>query len=182
MIGPIPPLLTHLDITNAQLDVLWLVIPFPYWVALGLVAGLIGWKGCADETQKERREEQGLRRTRVATAMLVFGGGLCSFPLYPSVFSGGSSPENMIKNNLRIVEGCKDQFALEKKLLRGQVVKEEDLAPYIKGGTIRHVGTERYILNPVGVPCYAVLDADWRIRRKGWDKGRTIPKGKEFRQ
>jgi hypothetical protein len=43
--GPIPPLLTHLDITDGQLQVLWLAIIPPYWLALGAGAGLIGWKG-----------------------------------------------------------------------------------------------------------------------------------------
>lgn len=180
--GPIPPLLTHFDITNAQLNILWLAIPFLYWFALGVGAGLIGWKVSAAESQPERWVEQGLRITRAAAAMLVFAGGLLSFFLYPNFVGGGSSPENMIKNNLRIIEGSKDQLALEKNLPTGYVVTEADLAQYIKGGTVRHLGTERYILNPIGVPCYAVLEADWRIRRKGWDEGHTVPKGREFRQ
>ena len=167
--GPIPPLLTHFDITNAQLNILWLAIPFLYWFALGVGAGLIGWKVSAAESQPERWVEQGLRITRAAAAMLVFAGGLLSFFLYPNFVGGGSSPENMIKNNLRIIEGSKDQLALEKNLPTGYVVTEADLAQYIKGGTVRHLGTERYILNPIGVPCYPC----WRLIGESGEKGGT---------
>ena len=43
---------------------------------------------------------------------------------------------NSIFNNLRIIEGAKDQWALENKKGVGDTVTETDLLPYLKDNTM----------------------------------------------
>jgi prepilin-type N-terminal cleavage/methylation domain-containing protein len=63
---------------------------------------------------------------------------------------------NSIKNNLRILEGCKDQWALEAKKGTGDAPAWTDLGPYLKGATINKVVTETYNIEKVGTAAYAV--------------------------
>jgi prepilin-type N-terminal cleavage/methylation domain-containing protein len=62
---------------------------------------------------------------------------------------------NSIKNNLRILEGCKDQWALEAKKGTGQAVTWTDITSYLKGGTIQQVVEETYNINNVGTSANA---------------------------
>jgi hypothetical protein len=64
---------------------------------------------------------------------------------------------NTIINNLRMIEGAKDQWALENKKSAGSKVTEQDIAEYIRGGRIKPVAGETYDLNPVGTPATAKL-------------------------
>lgn len=57
---------------------------------------------------------------------------------------------NSIFNNLRIIEGAKDQWALEAKKGTGNAVDWPDIGEYLKGGTIKDVVGETYTINPVG--------------------------------
>jgi len=63
---------------------------------------------------------------------------------------------NSILNNLRIIEGAKDQWALENKKGVGDTVTETDLLPYLKDNTMpgKVVG-ETYVLEVIGNPSYA---------------------------
>jgi prepilin-type N-terminal cleavage/methylation domain-containing protein len=66
---------------------------------------------------------------------------------------------NSIFNNLRILEGAKDQWALENKRGTGDVPNwasgTAGIIDYLKGATIKNVVGEAYTINPVGTPCQA---------------------------
>jgi prepilin-type N-terminal cleavage/methylation domain-containing protein len=62
---------------------------------------------------------------------------------------------NSIKNNLRILEGCKDQWALEAKKGTGNAVDWTDITSYLKGATIKDVVGETYNINAVGTSANA---------------------------
>ncbi|HXT40113.1 MAG TPA: hypothetical protein VN887_08820 [Candidatus Angelobacter sp.] len=64
---------------------------------------------------------------------------------------------NAIMNNLRMIEGAKDQWALENKKSTGSKVTEQDIEEYIRGGRINPVAGESYHLNAVGTPAAATL-------------------------
>ena len=56
---------------------------------------------------------------------------------------------NSIFNNLRILEGAKDQWALEQKKGTGEAVTLDDVAEYLRGSTVKPVVGETY--NPVAI-------------------------------
>jgi prepilin-type N-terminal cleavage/methylation domain-containing protein len=62
---------------------------------------------------------------------------------------------NSIFNNLRIIEGAKDQWALESKNGTGTATDLTTISEYLKGGTVKPVVTETYVTNPVGTPATA---------------------------
>lgn len=65
---------------------------------------------------------------------------------------------NSIFNNLRILEGAKDQWALEQKKGTGDSIGSVSiLSDYIKGGTVRPVIGESYDPTKVGDPSTATL-------------------------
>ena len=58
---------------------------------------------------------------------------------------------NSIVNNLRIIEGAKDQWALEQKKGTGDTPVATDIAPYLKNNTMpSKVVGETYNINVVG--------------------------------
>jgi prepilin-type N-terminal cleavage/methylation domain-containing protein len=63
---------------------------------------------------------------------------------------------NSILNNLRIIEGAKDQWALEAKKGTGDATDWPQLAEYLKGGTVKNIVGESYVLNSVGSNAVAV--------------------------
>ena len=64
---------------------------------------------------------------------------------------------NSIFNNLRILEGAKDQWALENKKGTGDAVADvTTVSDYLKGGTVKPVVTETYTTDVVGSPASAV--------------------------
>jgi hypothetical protein len=71
----------------------------------------------------------------------------------PKFVNGRPAPLNSIFNNLRIIQGAKDQWALERKQPAGAVPTWSDLAPYLGNGKFpRYVLKEKYTINPVGIP------------------------------
>src|SRR5438876_11621041 len=66
----------------------------------------------------------------------------------------GSAQVNSITNNLRIIEGAKDQWALENKKGTGDLptsaVSPAGSLDYLKGGTVQDVLGETYTINVVG--------------------------------
>ena len=62
---------------------------------------------------------------------------------------------NSIFNNLRIIEGAKDQWALENKTGTGAATDWAALQSYLKGGTVKTVVQEDYVTSPIGSPPYA---------------------------
>lgn len=65
-----------------------------------------------------------------------------------------SAQLNSILNNLRIIEGAKDQWALEMKQgTLATVTWATDttgIGSYLKGGTVKEVVGETYVLNVIG--------------------------------
>jgi hypothetical protein len=181
--GPLPPLLVHFDFTDAQLRLLGPPTVVFYWCILGVASGLCAWRGYSRLGPEGGAERLGryVWRIRWSVLLAALVGGLLSLSLWPSYVSSGRAPDKEIINNLRQIDAAKEQLALDKRLPHGQVVTEADLAPYLKYGrdflTACRVGTERYVLNPIGVDPYAVFDSAWRVRRRGWREGYTIPKG-----
>ena len=62
---------------------------------------------------------------------------------------------NSIFNNLRIVEGAKDQWALENKKGTGDATTMALISDYLKGGTVKSVVGETYTTDQVGSPANA---------------------------
>ena len=66
---------------------------------------------------------------------------------------------NSIINNLRIIEGAKDQWALENKKGTGDAVATLSvISDYLKGATVKVVVNETYTPNPVGTAAQAVAN------------------------
>src|SRR5262245_61622778 len=64
---------------------------------------------------------------------------------------------NSIFNNLRIIEGAKDQCALENKKGTGDAVGSlVTISDYLKGGTVKPVVGETYTVQEIGSPAKAV--------------------------
>jgi prepilin-type N-terminal cleavage/methylation domain-containing protein len=71
-----------------------------------------------------------------------------------------SAQLNTIANNLRILEGAKEQYALEYKLATATAVVDTDLLPYLKGGLpINPVVGEVYGYATVGDLITATISA-----------------------
>ncbi len=66
-----------------------------------------------------------------------------------------SAQLNSIFNNLRIIEGAKDQWALESKNGTGADTDLVIISDYLKGGTVKPVVTETYTTDQVGSPASA---------------------------
>ena len=62
---------------------------------------------------------------------------------------------NSIINNLRIIEGAKDQWALEAKKGTGDTTDLATISDYLKGATVKSVVGETYTTQPVGTPAEA---------------------------
>ena len=62
---------------------------------------------------------------------------------------------NSIFNNLRIIEGAKDQWALESKNGTGAATSLTIISDYLKGGTVKPVVGETYTTDQVGSPANA---------------------------
>jgi prepilin-type N-terminal cleavage/methylation domain-containing protein len=67
---------------------------------------------------------------------------------------------NSIFNNLRIIEGAKDQWALENKKGTGDTVDSlVTISDYLKGGTVKPVVGEVYATTTIGAASTATLPA-----------------------
>src|ERR1044072_3013327 len=62
---------------------------------------------------------------------------------------------NSIFNNLRIIEGAKDQWALENKKGTGDSTSLTLISDYLKGATVKPVVGETYVTQNVGTPAQA---------------------------
>jgi len=71
---------------------------------------------------------------------------------------------NSIFNNLRIIEGAKDQWALENKKGTGDTVGSiVTISDYLKGGTVKPVVGETYATTTVGAASTATLPATVKL-------------------
>ena len=62
-----------------------------------------------------------------------------------------------IRQNLRLIDNCKEQWALENRKLSSDKPTRDDLAPYCKGGFPRSVVGETYNIGAVKDSAQAVL-------------------------
>jgi prepilin-type N-terminal cleavage/methylation domain-containing protein len=84
-----------------------------------------------------------------------------------------SAQLNSIFNNLRIIEGAKDQWALENKKGTGDTVTDiTTISDYLKGGTVKPVVGEVYATTTVGAASTATLPATVKLGTYG--KGSAI--------
>jgi prepilin-type N-terminal cleavage/methylation domain-containing protein len=71
---------------------------------------------------------------------------------------------NSIFNNLRIIEGAKDQWALENKKGTGDTVTDlTTISDYLKGGTVKPVVGETYLTTTIGAASSAKLPATVKL-------------------
>ena len=84
-----------------------------------------------------------------------------------------SAQLNSIFNNLRIIEGAKDQWALENKKGTGDTVDSVvTISDYLKGGTVKPVVGEAYATTTIGAASTATLPATVKLGTYG--KGSVI--------
>jgi len=79
-----------------------------------------------------------------------------------------SAQLNSIFNNLRIIEGAKDQWALENKKGTGDAVASvTTVSDYLKGGTVKPVVGETYDTTSVGTASTATLPGTVKLGTYG---------------
>jgi prepilin-type N-terminal cleavage/methylation domain-containing protein len=79
-----------------------------------------------------------------------------------------SAQLNSIFNNLRIIEGAKDQWALENKKGTGDAVGSvTTISDYLKGGTVKPVVGETYATTTVGTASTATLPGTVKLGTYG---------------
>jgi prepilin-type N-terminal cleavage/methylation domain-containing protein len=87
-----------------------------------------------------------------------------------------SAQLNSILNNLRIIEGAKDQWALENKKGTGDLpdwtAGAAGIADYLKGATVKDVVGEVYTIDVVGTNATAKLPA--AVKLGTYAKGAVI--------
>lgn len=85
-----------------------------------------------------------------------------------------TSQLNLIYRNLRVLEGAKDQWALENHKGNGDTITDVNLlSGYLQGGKINDAVHEHYIPNPVGTPPDAALPAG--VKLGPYPAGAVIP-------
>jgi len=84
---------------------------------------------------------------------------------------------NSIFNNLRIIDGAKDQWALENKKGTGDLpdwgTGTSGIADYLKGGTVKDVVSETYSIRAVGTNSIATLKTG--VKLGTYPSGGVIP-------
>ena len=84
--------------------------------------------------------------------------GLLAVIAVPGFVRGGPGRLNGIFNNLRIIEGAKEQWALEHKQSAGVTPRISDLAPYLRNRRLpTAIAKETYEINPLGIAATARL-------------------------
>ena len=191
LIGPSPTLLTLFDITNSQLFILSGLLIIPYWVCLGIIAGLQQrlYHNTDSNQDQDFFSDKAAKQIRWNIVILSIILAFVFWSLLgPNFISDGrysaGAYENRAINNLRQVDAARNEFVLEKTPPTNYIVTEADIMPYIKlnsDGKIPRLGQMRYVLNPIDKPVYAVLESDCRFPRRGWHEGFTFTNGTIFR-
>jgi len=83
----------------------------------------------------------------------------------PNFIRSGPSKTVGIANNLRQLDGAKQQWAFEHGSTGAVMVTEEDVAPYLR--SFKPVAGERYVLKTLPEPPEAELTRDLEGKRKG---------------
>jgi len=177
--GPGWCLLLHLDISNQAILFFSLASVIPFWIGIGALAGLAARKMPNPEASPTRPRYF----MRFSIAVVALALGAFSQDATPAFTGSGPSIRYTIINNVRQLDGARSEFIEDKHPPANYIVTEADLVPYIYPpgrGKIPRVGPERYVLNPLDQPVYAILDKDWRIPRRGWQEGHTFTNGTVF--
>ena len=102
-----------------------------------------GWLGVSNGNQT-------YSQALIGPALVVPAGLLAAIAIPNFVKARQSAQRNAIMNNLRMIDGAKEQWALENKKTQGSPVTEADIAQYLKGGKVNNIRGEKYELNSVG--------------------------------
>lgn len=102
-----------------------------------------GWVGTGNGTQS-------LNAAVIAPAVIAPIGLLSAIAIPNFVKARQTAQMNQMMNNLRQLDGAKQQWALENNKASGSVVTDADLASYLHGGKVKPAADEKYILNPIG--------------------------------
>ena len=105
----------------------------------------------------QENSSNSLRGTALGPALVVPLGLLPAIAIPNFVRAREQAQKNAIRSNLRMIDGAKEQWALENKKATGAKVTEADLADYIRGGKVRSVIGETYEINPISTSPEAKL-------------------------
>jgi hypothetical protein len=175
--------MVYFDFSNFTLVLLCCLLIVPYWCVLGTLAGLMRWNDYGDLRDQGLSvifDQQLIKQIRwYIDGMALFMAVIFFFasgPLGSREWSYNFKPSGYIINNLRQIDAAKQQFALETQKPGNYVPTEADLTVYIRvvDGKLPSVATERYVLNAITNPPYAILTNDWRFPRRGWREGGIV--------
>ena len=102
-----------------------------------------GWIGIGNGTRS-------LNGAVLAPALAAPVGLLAAIAIPNFVKARTTAQMNAMMNNLRMLDGAKEQWALENRKQTGSDVSDADIAPYLRNRKINPVIGEEYILNPIG--------------------------------
>ncbi|MBM3838660.1 MAG: hypothetical protein FJ398_11995 [Verrucomicrobia bacterium] len=102
-----------------------------------------GWLGVGNGNQT-------YSQVLIGPALAAPAGLLAAIAIPNFVKARQTAQRNAIMNNLRMIQGAKEQWALENKKTDGAPVTEADISPFLQGGKIRNIRGEKYDLNSVG--------------------------------
>lgn len=102
-----------------------------------------GWLGIGNGNQT-------YSQVLIGPALVAPAGLLAAIAIPNFVKARQTAQRNAILSNLRMIQGAKEQWALENKKTQGTPVTEADISPYLRGGKINNIRGEKYELNSVG--------------------------------
>ena len=84
----------------------------------------------------------------------------------------GPNPEAWCFNNLRTIDGAKNELAEKNNLTNGTVVTSEQISPYIQGGfaSLKCVERGEYIINPIGIEPRCTFHGSMSEMEAKWKK------------
>lgn len=117
-----------------------------------------------------------LRPLAVAAVVILAAMGLASLILPNFIKARTTSQANSLINNMRQLDGAKNQWAYENKKSPDDVATMDDLTPYLAKGFPKPIMGETYVIGRVADPVAADVDA--KQARKGLSQFATrLPAG-----
>jgi type II secretory pathway pseudopilin PulG len=104
---------------------------------------------------------QSFNRAALAPLVVAPIGLLAGIAIPNFVKARSTAQHNAMINNLRMLEGAKEQWALENRKNSGDAVSESDVAPYLPGKKLKPIAGEEYTINPVGTAPTAKIATAW---------------------